>query len=302
MRFLILTILLPLKIWDLSDSKLEKSQNENSGIIAENAKPVLISDQFKFTEGPAVNKNGDVFFTDIVEGKIWKYSTEGELSLFMDKTGHSDGMYFDKKGNLITAADEKNEIWQISPDKKVKVLLDNFEGKRFNGPNDLWIDAKGGIFFTDPYYQRPYWERKKPDLSNQSVYYLPKGSKTAILLDSNFVRPNGIIGSADGKNLFVADIGDKKTYKYDIGKKGELSNRRLFTDMGSDGMTLDNRGNLYLTGRGGITVFNPQGEKIEHIAIPASTANVCFGGKNRDILFITASKAVYTLKMNVRGI
>jgi gluconolactonase len=302
MRFLILTILLPLKIWDLSDSKLEKSQNENSGIIAENAKPVLISDQFKFTEGPAVNKNGDVFFTDIVEGKIWKYSTEGELSLFMDKTGHSDGMYFDKKGNLITAADEKNEIWQISPDKKVKVLLDNFEGKRFNGPNDLWIDAKGGIFFTDPYYQRPYWERKKPDLSNQSVYYLPKGSKTAILLDSNFVRPNGIIGSADGKNLFLADIGDKKTYKYDIGKKGELSNRRLFTDMGSDGMTLDNRGNLYLTGRGGITVFNPQGEKIEHIAIPASTANVCFGGKNRDILFITASKAVYTLKMNVRGI
>jgi gluconolactonase len=302
MIFSIQSMLIPLTIWNLSASTFENSQDEKSGIIAENAKPVLISDQFKFTEGPAVNKNGDVFFTDIVEGKIWKYSTEGELSLFMDKTGHSDGMYFDKKGNLITAADEKNEIWQISPDKKVKVLLDNFEGKRFNGPNDLWIDAKGGIFFTDPYYQRPYWERKKPDLSNQSVYYLPKGSKTAILLDSNFVRPNGIIGSADGKNLFVADIGDKKTYKYDIGKKGELSNRRLFTDMGSDGMTLDNRGNLYLTGRGGITVFNPQGEKIEHIAIPASTANVCFGGKNRDILFITASKAVYTLKMNVRGI
>jgi gluconolactonase len=220
----------------------------------------------------------------------------------MDKTGHSDGMYFDKKGNLITAADEKNELWQISPDKKVKVLLDNFEGKRFNGPNDLWIDAKGGIFFTDPYYQRPYWERKKPDLNNQSVYYFPKGSKTAFLLDSNFVRPNGIIGSADGKNLFVADIGDKKTYKYDIGKNGKLYNRRLFIDLGSDGMTLDNRGNLYLTGKGGVSVINPEGKKIEHIEIPASTANVCFGGKNRDILFITASKAVYTLKMNVRGI
>ena len=187
MRFTIQSMLIPLTIWNLSTSTIKNPQDEKSGIIAENAKPVLISNQFKFTEGPAVNKNGDVFFTDIVEGKIWKYSTEGELSLFMDKTGHSDGMYFDKKGNLITAADEKNEIWQISPDKKVKVLLDNFEGKRFNGPNDLWIDAKGGIFFTDPYYQRPYWERKKPDLSNQSVYYFPKGSKTAILLDSNFV-------------------------------------------------------------------------------------------------------------------
>lgn len=302
MRFSIQSMLIPLTIWNLSASTFKNPQDEKSGIIAENAKPVLISDQFKFTEGPAVNKNGDVFFTDIVEGKIWKYSTEGELSLFMDKTGHSDGMYFDKKGNLITAADEKNEIWQISPDKKVKVLLDNFEGKRFNGPNDLWIDAKGGIFFTDPYYQRPYWERKKPDLSNQSVYYIPKGSKSAILLDSNFVRPNGIIGSADGKNLFVADIGDKKTYKYDIGKNGKLNNRRLFIDLGSDGMTLDNRGNLYLTGRGGVSVINPEGKKIEHIEIPASTANVCFGGKNRDVLFITASKAVYTLKMNVRGI
>lgn len=302
MKSLILTLLLPIAAWNWGTSSPKSFQDGKSGIIAENAKPVLISDQFKFTEGPAANKNGDVFFTDIVEGKIWKYSTEGELTLFMDKTGHSDGMYFDKKGNLITAADEKNEIWQISPDKKVKVLLDNFEGKKFNGPNDLWIDAKGGIFFTDPYYQRPYWERKKPDLSNQSVYYFPKGSKVAFLVDSNFVRPNGIIGSADGKNLFVADIGDKKTYIYDIGKKGKLYNRRLFTDMGSDGMTLDNRGNLYLTGRGGVTVFNPEGKKIEHIAIPASTANVCFGGKNKDILFITASKAVYTLKMNVRGI
>lgn len=302
MKSLILTLLLPISLWNWSTSTKEYLQDGESKIIADNAKPVLISDQFKFTEGPAVNKNGDIFFTDIVEGKIWKYSTEGELSLFMDKSGHSDGMYFDKKGNLITAADEKNEIWQISPDKKVKVLLDNFEGKKFNGPNDLWIDAKGGIFFTDPYYQRPYWERIKPDLSGQNVYYFPKGSKVAYAVDSNFVRPNGIIGSADGKNLFVADIGDKKTYKYDIGKKGKLNNRRLFVDMGSDGMTLDNLGNLYLTGRGGVTVFDPEGKKIEQIPIPGSTANVCFGGKNRDILFITAGKTVYTLKMKVRGI
>ncbi|MFA6944325.1 MAG: SMP-30/gluconolactonase/LRE family protein, partial [Pedobacter sp.] len=133
------------------------------------------------------------------------------------------------------------------------------------------------------------------------VYYFPKGAKEAFIVDSNLVQPNGIIGSADGKSLFVADIDDKKTYKYDIGKNGKLTNRRLFTDMGSDGMTLDNQGNLYLTGRG-VTVFNPDGKKIEHIPIPSWTANVCFSGKNRDVLFITASTAVYTLKMKVRGI
>jgi gluconolactonase len=276
-------------------------QDSSANIIADNASPKLISSQFKFTEGPAADKQGNVFFTDITAGEIWKYSIDGELSLFMDKTGHSDGMYFDKKGNLITAADENNELWSISPNKEVTVILDNYKGRKFNGPNDLWIDRKGGIYFTDPYYQRPYWERKKPDLSGQHVYYLPKGKKEAFIVDSNLVKPNGIIGSADGKNLYVADIEDKKTYKYDIGKDGRLSNRRLFVSMGSDGMTLDNRGNLYITGQG-ITVFNPQGKQIEHIALPGWTANVCFGGKNRDMLFITSNKSVYTLQMKVKGI
>ena len=278
-----------------------KIQDKESDIIADGAKPFLVSDQFKFTEGPVADKLGNFFFTDIIEGKIWKYNTAGELSLYMDKTGHSDGMYFDKKGNLITAADEKNELWSISPDKKVTVILDNYEGKRFNGPNDLWIDKKGGIYFTDPYYQRPYWDRKQSELDGEHVYYLPKGSKKAIIVDNKLVKPNGIIGSADGKNLFVADIGDKKTYKYTINKDGSLSDRKLFTDLGSDGMTLDNKGNLYLTGRG-VIVFNSAGKKIEHIELPGWTANVTFGGRDRDILLMTSNKSVYTLKMKVKGI
>lgn len=309
-KYLLLTIALPLAVFSFlpgtdhaagNFSKVRTVQDGEADIIADNAKPRLISNQFKFTEGPAVDKQGNIFFTDIIENKIWKYSIEGQLTLFLDKTGHSDGMYFDRKGNLITAADEKNEIWSISPEKKITVLLDNFEGKRFNGPNDLWIDRKGGIYFTDPYYQRPYWDRKKPDLKGQNVYYFPRGSKTAFVADSNLVMPNGIIGSADGKSLFVADIGGKKTYKYIIGRNGKLSGRRLFAEMGSDGMTLDNRGNLYLTGRG-VTVFNPEGKIIEHIDIPGWTANVCFSGKDRDILFITANTSVYTLQMKVKGI
>lgn len=278
-----------------------KYQDTETKIIAENAKPKLISNQFKFTEGPAVDKKGDVFFTDQPNDKIWKYSTEGQLTVFLDKTGRSNGMYFDKKGNLVTVADEKNEIWSISADKKITVLLDNYKGKRFNGPNDLWITSKGGIYFTDPYYQRPYWERKKSELDGQYVYYLAKGQTVSVIVDSNLVKPNGIVGSADGKNLFVADIEDKKTYKYDIAKNGALINRILFAEMGSDGLTLDNKGNLYLTGRG-VTVFNSSGKQIEHIDIPGWTANVCFSGKNRDVLFITANTSVYTLQMRVKGI
>ncbi len=280
----------------------DKSISDTSAnIVADGAEPRLISSQFSFTEGPAVDKHGNVFFTDQPNDKIWKFDINGELTIFLDKTGRSNGMYFDKKGNLITAADENNQIWSISPDKKVTILIDNFKGQRFNGPNDLWIDKKGGIFFTDPYYQRPYWQRKKPDMTDERLYYLPKGKKEAFIVDSNLVRPNGIIGSADGKYLFVADINDKKTYKYEINKNGTLSNRRLFVPMGSDGMTMDMNGNLYITGQG-VTVFDPQGKKILNIPLPGWTANVCFGGANRDLLFITASKAVYTLQMKVKGI
>lgn len=274
---------------------------DTARLVAEGAVPKLISNQFSFTEGPAADKFGNVFFTDQPNDMIWKFDTKGQLSVFMNKTGRSNGMYFDKQGNLITAADENNQLWSISPDKKISVILDNFYGARFNGPNDLWIDKKGGIYFTDPYYQRPYWQRKNPEMNDERLFYLAKGKKEAIVVDSNLIRPNGIIGSGNGKNLFVADINDRKTYKYDVNKNGTLSNRRLFVSMGSDGMTLDNKGNLYITGQG-VTVFDPQGNKILNIPLPGWTANVCFGGVNKDILFITSSKSVYTLQMRVKGI
>jgi gluconolactonase len=117
----------------------------------------LISSQFKFTEGASVDKQGNVFFTDQPNDKIWKYGIDGKLSLFMDKSGRANGTYFDKKGNLIVCADEHNQIWSINKNKKIKVLFSNYEGKNVNGPNDIWLDAKGGIYFTDPYYQRDYW-------------------------------------------------------------------------------------------------------------------------------------------------
>ncbi len=261
-----------------------------------------VSNQFSFTEGPTVDKKGNIFFTDQPNDKIWKYDTDGKLSIFMDKTGRSNGLFFDKKGNLISCADEKNELWSISPKGKITVLLNGYQGFKFNGPNDLWIDAKGGIYFTDPYYQRDYWERKKPDIEGQKVYYLPKGKKEAIIVDGELTQPNGIVGTPDGKHLYVADIRADKTYKYQINDDGTLSNRQLFISKGSDGMTLDNQGNLYITGRG-ITIYDPTGTKMGNIPVPSGwVGNVCFGGKNRDMLFITASKSVFTLQMQVKGV
>jgi len=220
----------------------------------------------------------------------------------MDKTGRSNGMGFDAKGRLITCADEKNQLWAIDPDGNVSVLLTNFNGHQFNGPNDVWIDTKGGIYFTDPYYQRDYWQRKKPDLKGEYVYYLPKGKKAAVIVDSTLQQPNGIVGTPDGKYLYIADIRDNKTYKYQINKNGSLSNRRLYVTQGSDGMTIDEQGNIYLTGKG-VTIYNKSGKQMGNIPVPSGwTANVCFGGKDHKTLFITASESVYILKMQVKGI
>jgi len=175
-------------------------------------------------------------------------------------------------------------------------------GHQLNGPNDCWIDRKGGIYFTDPYYQRPYWTRTKPDIDGMKVYYLPKGKDQAILVADSLVRPNGIVGTPDGKWLYVADIQDRKTYKYRINKDATLTDRQLFAEMGSDGITLDEKGNLYLTGKG-VTVFNPSGEKIAYIPVGTkSTSNLCFGGKGKKELFITAVESVYVLPMRVKGV
>jgi gluconolactonase len=274
-------------------------------IMAGNAAPTQVARQFTFTEGPAVDKAGNVFFTDQPNNKIWKYGTDGQLTVFLDQAGRANGLYFDKRGNLLACADEQGQLWSIAPDGKTTVLLKNVQGHQLNGPNDLWINPRTeGVYFTDPYYQRPYWTRTGPDpaLGGQKVYYLPKGQTEPIVADDQLQQPNGIIGTPDGKLLYVADIKADKTYRYQIGPGGRLSGRQLFVAQGSDGMTIDNRGNVYLTGQG-VTVYSPAGQQIAHIPVPAAwTGNVCFGGPDRQTLFITASEAIFTLPMLVKGV
>ncbi|HEU5052051.1 MAG TPA: SMP-30/gluconolactonase/LRE family protein [Hanamia sp.] len=276
-------------------------QQKTSPVIADGAKLQLVSDQFKFTEGPATDKHGNVFFTDQPNNTIWKYDTQGNLSVFMKPSGRSNGMCFDNQGNLISCADEHDQLWSIDPKKKITVLVKDYKGKFLNGPNDVFVTSDGKIYFTDPYYQRDYWKRKSPDLDGQKVFYL-RGNNDPVVVVDNMKKPNGIVATPDGKYLYVADIEGNKTFRFTIQPNGSLTDQKLFAEMGSDGMTMDNEGNVYLTGKG-VTVFNRDGEKIEHIDVPADwTGNITFGGKDKNFLFITASQFVYTLKMKVKGI
>lgn len=270
-------------------------------LIKKGAEPERVGSGYKFTEGPAADRHGNVFFTDQPNNRILKWNPKEGVTVFMENAGRSNGLYFDLDGDLLACADEKNELWEIDEQKHVTVLVDDFQGKKLNGPNDLWVDPKGGIYFTDPFYKRPYWTRTAKEIESENVYYLSPDRKTLNVVMDGFTRPNGIIGSADGKLLYIADIGAGKTYAFNISDDGTLSGQRLFCEMGSDGITLDSKGNLYLTGKG-VTVFDPSGKQIGHIPIPEPwTANVCFGGRKNKTLFITASTAVYTVDMNVRG-
>lgn len=272
--------------------------------IAPGAELELVSDGYSFTEGPAADAKGNVYFTDQPNDRILKWSVaDGKVTTFMQPARRSNGLYFDRNEQLIACADQDGELVRIDPETKmVTVLLDHFDKKLFNGPNDVWVRPDGGMFFTDPFYKRPYWEgREKPDQEKQRVYFLAKGAKTPVIVEDTLKQPNGIIGTADGKGLFVADIGAGKTYRYEVAKDGTLVKRKLFCEMGSDGMTLDQAGNLYLTGKG-VIVFDKNGKKLGVVETGKRwTANVCFGGPEMKTLFITAMDSAFSLKMSVKG-
>ena len=272
-----------------------------SKIIAPGASLQKLADGFEFTEGPARDAEGNVFFTDQPHDRIMEWSVDSKLSTFMQPCGRANGLCFDREGNLWACADEKNELWRIDPTRKVTIVLKDYQGKLFNGPNDVWIAPRGGLFFTDPYYQRPYWKRGPKEM-DECVYYLAPDRKAPVRIISDLKQPNGIIGTPNGKMLYVADIGANKTYRYRIHHGGSVTDKKLFCELGSDGMTIDNQGNVYLTGKG-VSVFDPSGKKIEQIDVPEPwTANICFGGKDRRLLFITASKSIYGLRMRVKGV
>ncbi|HEY6505019.1 MAG TPA: SMP-30/gluconolactonase/LRE family protein [Chitinophagaceae bacterium] len=284
---------------------------------------------FGFTEGPAVDKNGNVFFTDQPNDKIykWKAST-GQITTFLTGTGRSNGMHFDKNGYLIACADMHGELRKIAPNGTHTVLVNKYNNKLLNGPNDVWINpVTGGMYITDPMFPRGYWDASDPrKIGNPGwppvhseqgpgiaghVYYLARGSHTLVRVttmagwspENSF--PNGVVGTPDGKKLYVNKwAGDNMggTWVFDIRPNGTLTNMRKFVDMGGDGMSMDERGNVYISNGLGVTAFDKNGNKVFNVPMNGATNNV-FAGANEKTLFITGPvDRVTSLKMNVKGV
>jgi gluconolactonase len=269
--------------------------------VADGAKLVKLAGGFKFTEGPAPDADGNVYFTDQPNDRIHIWSTDGKLSTFMEPCGRSNGLCFDKDGRLWACADDKNELWRIDVKTKEKtVLAKEHGGKLLNGPNDIWVRPDGAAYFTDPFYKRDYWKRGPIEQEAQGVFHFSKDGKLT-RVDGDVKQCNGIIGTPDGKTLYVADIGANKTNAYDIQADGTLKNKRLFCEKGSDGMTIDDAGNVYLTLGKAAWVYDKSGKLVRKIDVPENCTNVCFGGKAMTTLFITAGTSLYSIEMKVKG-
>ena len=301
--------------------------DEPGGIIATDAQLENLGSGYSFTEGPAVDKNGNVFFTDQPNDRIYRWdAATSMITKFLDGTGRSNGMAFDKDGNLITCADMYGEIWKIAPDGTHTVLIDNYDGKLLNGPNDVWINpATGGMYFTDPIFPRGYWEEGDPRIqdwppthSEQAtggkgghVYYLAPGATELVRVTTDAgwdadSWPNGVVGTPDGKKLYVnkwADDNMGGTWVFDINSDGSLSNMKKFIDMGGDGMSMDEKRNIYISNGLGVNVFDPNGNNLVTIFTGGGATNNVFGGKDGKTLFITGpTDKVNALKMNVKGV
>lgn len=253
---------------------------------------VRIAKGFGFTEGPAVDRRGNVYFTDQPNDRIYRWDARnGAVSLWLQGTGRANGMIFDREGNLIAAADMYGELWKIRPDGSHKVLINNYQGKLLNGPNDVWINpANGGIYLTDPIFPRGYWaagdprqQPWEPTHSEQApqgkgghVYYLRPGAKQLVRVTSDALGwesdswPNGVVGTPDGKKLYVNKWyydNHGGTWVFDIKRDGTLTNMRKFSDWGGDGMSMDELGNVYISNGTGVMAFDPDGNNVLRIPI-----------------------------------
>src|SRR6478735_10406406 len=285
-----------------------------SGLISasQHGKLDTIQKGFSFTEGPAADKRGNVFFTDQPNDRIYRWDAgTGQITLFLQGTGRSNGMAFDKDGNLIACSDMHGELWKIHPDGSHEVLVNNYKGKLLNGPNDVWINpANGGMYITDPMFPRGYWDANdprqqpwEPTHSEQAatgkgghVYYLRPGGGPLVRVTNEAMGwdadswPNGVVGTPDGKKLYANKwYYDNKggTWVFDINPDGNLSNMRKFTEWGGDGMSMDELGNIYISNGTGVMAFDPHGNNILQIPIAGGATNNTFAGRDGKVLFIT---------------
>jgi gluconolactonase len=286
---------------------------EEPPFVAAGAKLEKLWSEGEFTEGPAEGPDGCVYFSDI-GNRIMKFDPKtGKTTAFRDLSGRSNGLKFDATGRLVACEGANTgggrRISVTEKDGTVKALADKFDGKRFNSPNDLTLDAKGRVYFSDPRYVGD----EKRELDHESVYRVdPDGKVTRITTD--VVKPNGLVIAPDGKTLYVSDhSGDAKGSRalvaYPLKEDGSLGARKVLYDFGKergiDGMTVTKDGMIVATAgskdAGGIYFFSPEGKKLGFLPTPEDPNNCCFGGEDKKTLYITAGKSLYRVKLTVAG-
>ncbi len=260
---------------------------------------------FKFTEGPAADTDGNVYFTDIPNEKVHKIDAAGKLSVFREKSNFANGLMVNAKGEVV-ACEMTGTIVAFSADgKERRVIADKYDGKRFNAPNDLVLDRAGGVYFTDPMFRAP---TPLPQ-GKTCVYYADAAGKVARLID-DLPNPNGVLLSPDEKTLYVLPSGQKKMMSYPVEGPGKLGKGKVFCELlqakeggngGGDGGTVDVKGNVYITSGIGLQVFNKDGKHLGTIKFPEQPSNATFGGKDMKTLFVTARTSVYSCPMEVAG-
>ncbi|KAA1242985.1 SMP-30/gluconolactonase/LRE family protein [Aquimarina sp. RZ0] len=261
---------------------------------------------YEFLEGPVWDGSEFIYFTDIPNNTIVKYSiTQKTFAPITTSSNRGNGLMFNRDMNLVVCEGTTSRITERNTNGDViNTITSEYQGIRFNSPNDLCIDAKGGIYFTDPNFGTPEYQPKN------RVYYLnPAG--TVIELVDDMEKPNGVLLSNDGEVLYISNTFSDKVRAYDVSGDGTLTNQRDFgtlqvaaggvSNTGADGMATDVDGNLYVTSEAGVQVFDKNGNRTQVIAFPEKTTNCTFGGVNKDILFVTAGKNLYSMPSPVQG-
>ncbi len=272
----------------------------------------LIQDGFAFTEGPAWDpQSKTLYFSDIPANKIHRLHGDGSIDVFTDQSNHTNGILITRDGNLL-ACQMDGQIARY--DKKTAaatVLAGQYDGNRFNAPNDLVVDSKGGIYFTDPLFRAP---QPLPQ-GVQAVYYVApadgNGKRQVTRVTENLPAPNGIGLSPDGGRLYVCPTRQAEMLVYEVTAAGELSEPKVFctvkqpegkSDTGADGIALDEQGNVYITTNLGVQIFSPRGKLLGLVAFPQQPSNVCFGGDDWKTMYVTARSGVYRVRMPIAGL
>jgi len=272
----------------------------------EGARIEKLAGGFKFVEGPVWDPRGFLLFSDIPADTIYKWMPGKEKpEVFRHPCGNTNGHTLDREGRLISCEHSGRRVSRTEKDGKVVTLVDRYEGKRLNSPNDVVVRSDGSLYFTDPPYGIP---KEQEELGFYGVYRLaPDGKLT--LLTREFVRPNGLAFSPDEKRLYVADSQANFVKVFDVRPDGTLANGRLFADMRSpgkdgaaDGMKVDVEGNLYFTGPEGVWIYSPEGRLLGKIIPPEVPANLAWGDSDYKTLYMTARTGLYRVRLKIAGI